>query len=989
MEFRSDAIGVFFPTRPQAAPADDAFPLLPSPRPAPSQPTMAAGRRPSRWLFRLTLVALLAAAVACELTTSRLQSLFFSAVDRRLTYTLDRGPSSRIRFPGRGPFDTRLGYTRIPDLLHRLTRRGFVIRDQARWSPQLAALVDSGLPSIYPEKTRAGLRIVDRHGDPVHESLYPSRIYTSFADIPPLLVRTLLEVENRTLLDRRYPHRNPSVEWKRFAHAAQELAARMAGRPVHPSGGSTLATQIEKFRHSFQGQTRNPRDKLRQMLSASLRAYLDGDRTLEAQERIVTRYLDSVPLAAVPGGGEIFGLGDGLWSWYTADFDDVNRLLRSVTTQGVATGRRRAMAQGRAFRQALSLIIAQRRPSYYLLQGRRDLDRLTDRYLELLAREGVIPLRLRDLALDVHLRLNDQAPARPGPDSDGWKLAHALRTHLRDTLGADSLYDLDHLDLTAGTTLDAPVQDAVSATLHRLADPAFVKDHRLDGAHLLDAGDPSRVIYSLTLYERGETHDVLRIQADTYPQPFNVNEGTKLDLGSTAKLRTLISYLEIIAELHRSFSGMTSGQLLTAPVDPSDPLARWAIHYLQANQDHALLPMLHAAMQRRYSANPSETFFTGGGVHHFSNFSHRSDVLQPTVLEAFRHSINLSFVRLMRDIIRHEIALSAGGDSSRLLDPRCPDRQPLLERYARREGLALLSRLRQAIDLDDREGAPSAARRSPASSGTALLRRWLITYLADHPDADWDAIVQASDRVRRKAFAWLFRTRHRNAQDRAIRIMLEADAFKALHRRWTRLGYPFSSLVPSFATALGSSADRPDALARLVGLVLDGGIRRPVARVAWLDLARGTPFETRLERRRETGVRVLPPEVARVALEAMRAVVRGGTARRLEQVALGPPEAPWVIAGKTGTGDHRYRTFDRHGREISSRPVDRAATFVFAINQRFFGCVTAYVTGKDSGEYHFTSALPVAILGLLAPQLEPLIDAPEPHPAPTQLAALH
>ena len=77
-------------------------------------------------------------------------------------------------------------------------------------------------------------------------------------------------------------------------------------------GGSTLATQIEKFRHSPGGRTATPPEKLRQIASASVRAYLNGPQTLPARRQIVVRYLNSVPLAAKPGIGEINGIGDGM-----------------------------------------------------------------------------------------------------------------------------------------------------------------------------------------------------------------------------------------------------------------------------------------------------------------------------------------------------------------------------------------------------------------------------------------------------------------------------------------------------------------------------------------------------------------------------------------------------------------------------------------------------------------------------------------------------
>lgn len=131
-----------------------------------------------------------------------------------------------------------------------------------------------------------------------------------------MVVDALLFIENRELLDPRRPRLNPAIEWSRLARAVADLALNQVD-PSHPApGGSTLATQIEKFRHSPEGRTESIREKLRQVASASLRAYVDGEETLTRRRQIVADYLDSVPLAARPGIGEINGLGDGLWAWY-------------------------------------------------------------------------------------------------------------------------------------------------------------------------------------------------------------------------------------------------------------------------------------------------------------------------------------------------------------------------------------------------------------------------------------------------------------------------------------------------------------------------------------------------------------------------------------------------------------------------------------------------------------------------------------------------
>ena len=64
-------------------------------------------------------------------------------------------------------------------------------------------------------------------------------------------------------------------------------------------------------------------------------------------------------------------------------------------------------------------------------------------------------------------------------------------------------------------------------------------------------------------------------------------------------------------------------------------------------------------------------------------------------------------------------------------------------------------------------------------------------------------MLEASAAARQESYAWLFRTRHKGAQDRRIRILLEEEAFVRIHEAWRRLGYPIDSLVPSYATAIG------------------------------------------------------------------------------------------------------------------------------------------------------------------------------------------
>src|SRR5262249_31526626 len=154
----------------------------------------------------------------------------------------------------------------------------------------------------------------------------------------------------------------------------------------------------------------------------------------------------------------------------------------------------------------------------------------------------------------------------------------------------------------------------------------------------------------VVLYERGADRNYVRVHADSLDQPFDINSGAKLILGSTAKLRTLITYLDIVAELHGRYAGLGLSDLAKEAAKAPDTLSRWAAAYLIGAKDRSLQPMLDAAVQRRYPADPGEAFFTGGGRHVFHNFEKTDNDRIPSVAEAFEQSINLAFIRLMRDI---------------------------------------------------------------------------------------------------------------------------------------------------------------------------------------------------------------------------------------------------------------------------------------------------------------------------------------------------
>ena len=208
-----------------------------------------------RWAAALAVCFLLGWGITTEVRTSYLQSRLLSRWAAEMKFTVQPGPSEEIRFPKWGPYDERLGYAHLPSFIEALSARHFVVAEQARWSPSLERFVDQGGYPIYCEKSRAGLTLLDRDQNPLYQASYPDRAYKDFSSIPPLVVDSLLFIEDHDLLDLQDPERNPAVEWGRFMLAVAGRIASAVDRRFREGGGSTLATQIEKFRHSPGGRT--------------------------------------------------------------------------------------------------------------------------------------------------------------------------------------------------------------------------------------------------------------------------------------------------------------------------------------------------------------------------------------------------------------------------------------------------------------------------------------------------------------------------------------------------------------------------------------------------------------------------------------------------------------------------------------------------------------------------------------------------------------
>ncbi len=985
----------------------------------------AAGRIQVKWPGRrflrastAVLVGLLAlaCAIAAELSTSALQSRFLANIASRLTWRVESGPSPRIVYPWQGPFDFARGYSRIPDFEQRLARHGFQVAEQVRFSSALAVTTALGVSPPAREKPLAGLAIRGRDGTLLYDGTARLFRFRDLDEVPPIAVEALLRMEDRKLLRPAPPWWNPAVDWGRMVRAATLSAGNRFGLPLTFQGGSTLAVQMEKYRHSRGGLTRSVGDKLRQVLSASLRVYGDGPNTREKQREIILDYVNTVPLGGAPGYGEVYGLGEGLRAWFGIEPENAF----------VALGRSGAgPAKARALKHVLALLCAVRAPSRFLSEDRPELERRVAYFERQLHAAGVID--------DPLFRRLSKTSIRPAPRRTRPVLAlrrhkevDLVRRELLARLGVRGFHELDRLDLEVATTLDADLQAQATALFKQLQDPAFVAAHGLAGPRLLESGDPHRVVYSFLLMEHTPAGDAVRVHADNLPRPFDLNADMRMELGSTAKLRTLAHYLDVVERIHGELSGLEPEARVARARAAGDPLTRWVAAELDSHSQQPVDSLLAHSLERRYSASPYEAFFTGGGLHAFHNFDAADNRLRLSLREAFARSTNLVFIRLMRDLVRYHEARLPYSAATVLNDPADSVRARLLEEAADEEAVTLLARFYRRLGgaaptqlpglvLGDRAWSdrnwaalywawhPAAPPDSLVSWAAAHGRRieadkaarwarvygntrwtlrdygyllgrhplelWCGDQVSRQPSMSWRDVLERSTSARKEVQAWLFSPRQHRAQNLRLRARIERDAFDRMTEDWRRLGFPFQRLVPSYATAIGSSADRPEALAELVGVTVNDGVRPSPRIIEQLRFGGGSPYETVLAPEPAKEDRVLSPAVAHALRGALAAVVETGTARRVRGVFRDPAGVEIQVGGKTGSGDNRLEAFARGGRLVSSHAINRTAAFVFYVGDRYYGVVTASVMGGQSAAYHFTSALPLEVFKLLAPAI--------------------
>jgi membrane peptidoglycan carboxypeptidase len=571
--------------------------------------------------------------------------------------------------------------------------------------------------------------------------------------------------------------------------------------------------------------------------------------------------------------------------------------------------------------------------------------------------------------------------------------------------------------------------------LRDLSDPEKAVEMGVTGYRLLDPQYASSVIYTFSLYEKTKNGNVLRVQTDNYQGPLNLNEGSKLELGSTAKLRTLVSYLEAVSDSHALYSERTPEelQMIRQTISPKDNITLWAIDYLSAPEtDKSLKGMVEASLDRTYSSSTGEIFFTGGGAHQFVNFDNKDNGRVVTVREATYKSINLPYIRMMRDVVNFNMTHKMNVDPAIFTDLSPPRRAEYLEKFADMEGRQFMNMFWK--QMDGKTPAEMLATLAGKTRGTpaqlAVVYRhvypdapvekmaefiaahckncrpeqnfeslyaayapgkfnlndqgyiarvhpldlWLTAYRINHPGAKRTEVLAQSRNERIEVYKWLLRSNKYEAQNNRIRIMLEQEAFTHIRQGWQKMGFPFSQMIPSYASALGASGDTPKGLATMAGILQNGGVKKPTIDFRSIEFGANTPYQFRAERQVPAAQRILPQEVADAAVEVMQGVIERGTARRAYQSIKLADGTILPVGGKTGTGDNRDESHTSSGATTSSSVRNRTAAFVFTVGDRFYGSIVAYVPGEQAANFKFTSALPVTVFTKLAPALSPVLN---------------
>ncbi|MCW8928802.1 MAG: hypothetical protein OQL19_01035 [Gammaproteobacteria bacterium] len=499
---------------------------------------------------------------------------------------------------------------------------------------------------------------------------------------------------------------------------------------------------------------------------------------------------------------------------------------------------------------------------------------------------------------------------------------------------------------------------------------------------------------------------------------YNPAKQGRFQWGSTAKLRVLVNYLMIIhdeALLLQSAlkeSNIKGATVLKEYQKSSVTIKRLLASYIKKYPKASMNQVLNWAMSRRISANPDSKFLTGESWHEFNNYQKSDDRKNPNLWQMTTQSINLSFVRLMRDVVDYYIEQSGFDKIAILTNKNNSIRKIIINDAVKKEEADYISglnffvesiqgsfsydelmqngnvtdkeililardvvkKLERTVEVQSDNSSYDHAYRKEQKKYAHLAswfkrityyeKKWLLSRVRQ-PDEHYSDLIEAEEkRIVKQTSQWL-----RTSQSwikNTLYTHMERQAFtEGVTPAWKNLGYPFN-VSPSYAVVLGSSGDTPMSLVELAGTLLNNGVHeKNISAIERIILAPGSDFETpfKIENKQE---RIIPEAVAIVAKKAMEGVLHKGTA----VFASRHPLMKYVksAGAKTGTGDNRH----------NETAINRSAAVLSIIDTgekktKYAICITMSVTEGDIERYNFTSKVPVRILSRIADHLSPII----------------
>lgn len=587
-----------------------------------------------------------------------------------------------------------------------LARKNYTVSEQVEyWEHKI---LGTKLYSLDEAKPQAGLQITDDTGKSIYEAKYPRQIFNSFDEIPEIWWKTLLEVENRELLDHQNDGKNVTIEVDRLVKAIVLKKLKEWGAPVENPGGSGLAVQIEKMLHSPDGQSRGDKEeKKRQILTAMAKYYKDHDA-----KKFVVTYFNIVSLASTKLDGNVDGYAEAMHIWYGRDLELVKKTLTTPDDQLDANGLK---LKAQIYIEAASLVIAVKKPDEYYNGpsvrgahlskaeraelGRKEMRQRLGKHLPAFVRKGIISQKLFD-NIDLNkLEIADPNVRREIAAPSPYKYVNNLRIQVQQEVSVPSLYDLDRRDLSARTTELASLNTAVERICKQITDPVFARASGLiggpEGRFLFDERDLPYIKCAFIMNERmDDGRNVTRALTDNDAStPMNKVSGGRQGMGSTAKPRWgLYPYEAAMSDLYEEYSKQTPEQLNAALKETNfnDNHTRWALTTLLDPKNSGITfdDFLDLSLERTYSGNP-------GGTP-VENFDRKENGWNSSVRKNLHHSVNAAFWRIMRDNVNFVIYHKMKIDQGMFDDINDPRRIPFLDAHTINEGSVFLGRAMQA-----------------------------------------------------------------------------------------------------------------------------------------------------------------------------------------------------------------------------------------------------------------------------------------------------